>query len=515
MWIQKLYFSSIVLCIVVAIFLRFYKLGNLPSGLTWDEAAIGYNAYGLLTNHRDEWLHRTPVVFQSFGDYKSPLLVYMTMIPVLLFGLTDFSVRIWNAVLGSALVVLCWHLFSHFVQNELGKTPKEHRLSSLIVTLCVALSPWGIQYSRMGFESMIAAFFTLLGVTLYFHWKWSKSTEKIHFFYLLGMLISFVLAIYAYHSAKVVVPLTFLALFLFEPKIFLSRIRQIVLAGCIAFFIAIPFFYASLFGKANARAFSTTIFSSKQPVLHFAQNVQKHADLSFLLFGADQTYRHSTKQMGVFYPIELGLLLMGILIVVKKKYRKMGLFFVLFCIGFVPASLGIDAPHGNRAFLAFPWGQMFLGIVPLWIGEKFQHKLWYKSIFYLAVFGVLLFSSLRYRQVYETVYTSSLALQDFGYGYGELLTYVREQEKSVDRVYFTNRYGQAYIYILFAKKLTPMEYFHGGLANYTIINDPYKVSSGQKNVLIVGTQDEIPTSANIVKTVYYPDGSIVFKVVRN
>ncbi len=80
---------------------------------------------------------------------------------------------------------------------------------------------------------------------------------------------------------------------------------------------------------------------------------------------------------------------------------------------------------------------------------------------------------------------------------------------------FTNGYGQAYIYILLFKKLTPIEYQQGALANYEIRDLNWSSDKNKKNILIVGTPKEIPADApNIVKQIAFPDGSIAFRIIK-
>ena len=83
MRIRKVFFFIVLL----AIFLRFYQLGKNPPHLNWDEAALGYNAYSLLSTGRDEYGKSFPLSFRSFDDYKPPLYVYLTIPSVAVFGL--------------------------------------------------------------------------------------------------------------------------------------------------------------------------------------------------------------------------------------------------------------------------------------------------------------------------------------------------------------------------------------------------------------------------------------------
>src|SRR5579859_2096178 len=84
---KLLFLWGIFVITLLATFLRFYKLSEIPHGMTWDEAAIGYNGFAVFTTHRDEWLQRFPISFKSFGDFKAPLAIYLNGFFTFLFGL--------------------------------------------------------------------------------------------------------------------------------------------------------------------------------------------------------------------------------------------------------------------------------------------------------------------------------------------------------------------------------------------------------------------------------------------
>ena len=79
----------LILILIVAAFLRLFKLGSFPVSLTWDETALGYNAFSLLKTGRDEYGKLLPLVLKSFGDYKPALYSYLTVPSVLIFGLNE------------------------------------------------------------------------------------------------------------------------------------------------------------------------------------------------------------------------------------------------------------------------------------------------------------------------------------------------------------------------------------------------------------------------------------------
>ncbi len=62
--------------------------------------------------------------------------------------------------------------------------------------------------------------------------------------------------------------------------------------------------------------------------------------------------------------------------------------------------------------------------------------------------------------------------------------------------------------------MNPIDYRGGGLANYTITDKPFEEAHGQKNVLIVGTDEQIPDDQSIIFEVKYPDGNVAFQVVQ-
>ncbi|PIV01434.1 glycosyl transferase, partial [Candidatus Shapirobacteria bacterium CG03_land_8_20_14_0_80_40_19] len=68
-----------LLIVGLAFFLRFIFLTKSPPGFYVDEAAVGYNAYSILKTGADEYGKKFPLFFRSFGDYKMPLNIYLTV----------------------------------------------------------------------------------------------------------------------------------------------------------------------------------------------------------------------------------------------------------------------------------------------------------------------------------------------------------------------------------------------------------------------------------------------------
>src|SRR3989344_6270995 len=141
---NKIYLLLFILILLLGIFLRFYKLGEVPNSLNWDEVSWGYNSYSIISTGRDEHGSFLPTSFKAFGDYKQPVYVYLGTIPIKIFGLSPFSVRFTSALFGSLSIALVFLL-----SKEIFKKERFKRDISLLSMLFFAISPWSIQFSRV------------------------------------------------------------------------------------------------------------------------------------------------------------------------------------------------------------------------------------------------------------------------------------------------------------------------------------------------------------------------------
>ena len=205
---SRSYLRRLFLAIIIAAsIVRFAGLSQLPQALNRDEAAIGYNAYSLLTTGKDEHGVAWPLNFKSIGDYKMPGYIYATILPVKVFGLNDFSIRFWSAVAGVSAVVAIYLI-----------------TNNLLATALMAFNPWAIFYSRIGFEANLALALFLVGWWLLLKKRWGG-----YLFWLLAGL--------TYSSSLIFIPLFFAAAFIWlKPKII----------PAILFFAAFAFMFISL-----------------------------------------------------------------------------------------------------------------------------------------------------------------------------------------------------------------------------------------------------------------------------
>src|SRR3989338_1459032 len=150
----------------LAFILRFYKLGEVPLSLDWDENSNAYNAYSILKTGRDEYGDFLPIANRSFDDYKPPLYMYLNIPTVSVFGLTPFAARLPSAFFGFLTVPLFYFLSKKLLENQKFVDAKT---TALIAMLLLAISPWHLQFSRVGFEANVALFFSVATISGIFY----------------------------------------------------------------------------------------------------------------------------------------------------------------------------------------------------------------------------------------------------------------------------------------------------------------------------------------------------------
>ena len=149
---------AFALILLIASFLRLYRLSSNPVSLNQDEAVNGYDAYSLMMTMRDHHGNFMPIMLESFDDWVSPAITYLTIPFVKVFGLSEFSIRLPIALLGTATVVLIYILTVQlFNSKRLG----------LLAAFLLAIMPWHITFSRWAIPPSIVPFFLLLFVSTF------------------------------------------------------------------------------------------------------------------------------------------------------------------------------------------------------------------------------------------------------------------------------------------------------------------------------------------------------------
>ncbi|HSW87821.1 MAG TPA: glycosyltransferase family 39 protein [Candidatus Saccharimonadales bacterium] len=527
--------------VILAAILRFWQLGNIPSSPDWDEVAYGYNAYSLIQTGRDEYGKFLPVVLRSFDDYKPALYVYLVIPAELLFGVTTLAVRFPSAVFGVITIFAVFFLIRElFKRNDVA----------LLVAFLLAISPWHIQFSRLGFETNIGLALNIFAALFFL-----KGLKKPWLFSLSA--ISAALAIYAYQSEKVFTPLFMLSLILIYRKaLFAVSKKYLITAIILGVIVVLPMATFILTDKAALlRVKGTSIFNSPTEYLkddaqrlnddHIAHDYLgilldnrrlvyareiiggylSHYDINWLTRG--DIARHHAPQMGLVYIVEIPLILIGIYMLLFGKFDKKTKVFIFtwFLLAPIPASITTGVPHAVRTLNFLPTWQIFSAIGLVWLIQKIS-QMKFKYIFF-GVFGIAALINFGYYLDQYFVQLNYYDAKDWQYGYTQAVPFVDQIKGKYKKVIVSEKepLDKSYMFFLFYLKYNPSQYqiigahSSGGFAedhhfeDYSFRPLHWDQDKNQKNVLFVGSPDEFPGDIHTIKTIKYPDGTPAMKVV--
>lgn len=523
--------------ILLSSVLRIWNLASFPAGLNADEAAIGYNAYSLIETGLDEHGDAWPIHFKSFADYKPGFYFYLSLPFVKAFGLNEWAVRLPSCFLGIISV--------YFLYLLIRKVFKDKNWA-LFSSFLLAISPWHIHFSRGGWEANAATTFILIGVYLFF-----KGFKKPKWF--LSSMLFFVFSLYTYHSARLIVPLLGLGLVLFYRNQVFSKknikmsIISFLLLIALSLSLAKSFFSESsgvsrfsgvglmadigplsrineLRGQhADPASFSSRALHNKVVAytIAFFENWLDHFHGEFLFVSGDVIKRSSVPETGQLYLFEIITLSFGIFFLLSKRPKNWQMIFLWIVVAPVAAALTFQTPHALRSHnmvipLTAVSGLGFYKLV-FYLKKKLSKN---ANICFLLIFSVIsLWSVSRYLINYYVHYPLTFPFA-WEYGFKGLIERIEPEIERYDKIYVTDRYDQPYILFLFYLKFPPEEFqsqvklsprdeygfstvksfdkFYFGEINWDKLKD-------EKNILVIGTAEEIPKSDKIEEIFYERD----------
>jgi 4-amino-4-deoxy-L-arabinose transferase-like glycosyltransferase len=463
-------FIYLLIVFAVAFFLRFYKLGEIPNGLYQDETAIGYNAYSILETGKDEHGLPYPLYFRSFGDYKLPVYIYLTVPSVKFFGLTPFAVRLPSAIFG-LLTVIAFYFFINCIQKN--------KTLSLLATALLAINPWHLHYSRATFEVSIALFLFIAGAfTVIRSFDRKKSS-----WFVIGS-VCFVIAVYTYNFTRLLSPLLYASLlYIYRDRLSNLPRSGLIWAGTVSALLLVPFIWTISTGGGIASASGTLWYSSavvRAPLLElksyavaypflsrillntplllmwqYIQNVFSYLSVPFFFINGPSHGNHGIGNAGLFYLFELPLIAFGHFYMVKSGRRHDKLLIAWALVTVLLAAATRDVPHATRSFFLIPTlvtvsAYGLTEIIGLFGGARNPKKIILGSAGLLAacfLIGMYLFS---YYVRFPVMYSRQWRSAD-----GDLAVYLASQVPFTNTVFLDRDSGPVYTSILFYTKYDP------------------------------------------------------------
>ncbi len=536
------------LIILVGVLLRFYDLSDNPSSLTWDEASLGYNAYSILETGRDEYGKIFPLNLKSFGDYKPALYAYL-IIPFLpVFGLSELSVRLPSAILGSISVLLVFILINDLFKNK---------ALAVFCAFVMAISPLAIQFQRPAYESSVALFLNLAATILFLRSK--KSNMTLYFSAAL-----FILSLYAYQASRLFVPILITGLVIGRKDLFKSNSKQLLISGFLIAGLATILVYLLVFRGEGSRLSAVNFFSYTRsenevsliareaavdrldPVfqlLHgewwsfikgLVERYLVYFSPSVLFIKGDYSPRHSVPDLGVLYYFDIFLIPLGLMYLVNN-FSKSKLIIFWLLIAPLPAVFSRDLISMVRAFnLVVPLTIISgAGLYQLYDYLKSKAKI-IRLAGLLSISGIILVNLFIYTDRYF-IHAPIENARAWVYGYKEVALLIKDKSENYDHIVISDYLGQPYIYYLFYSQYPPKKYQAKAnlIQNTTDVGSVKSIDNiefrqvmwpsdrGTRNSLFIGPQEEIPiqdvlpfSEFKVLKEINFPDNRLAFRIIN-
>jgi 4-amino-4-deoxy-L-arabinose transferase-like glycosyltransferase len=409
---------------LLAAFLRFYCLTEIPPGLHYDEAFKGATARAMLEG--------APLqIFFGSNMGEEPAAMYLVMAAVAVVGQEPWVIRLPSAIIGTLTIPLAWWLGRELVrlarrQRALSRRraahpadvgaegaiqPGDAGLGEQIVGLgtaaVLAILYWHLNFSRLGMEPILVPFFATLAFAALargLNGGYGDGRRSLAFG-LSGLAIGGSLYTYKAGYFVPVLAVLFVAYAALVERGFVRRHgRGLLLAGLVALLVTLPIaaYFATHPADFLHRPTSVALAYANQPGGPQAQAGSWLADnllrvLGMFFMRGDENPRSNLPGRPALDPFLAILFLVG-LGRTLAGFRRPALALAPLWLGvmIVPTIVTEFAPHFPRAIGATPAVALLcsLGGWTLWQGVSKLARRWLAAAFVLALALGLIFSGL-------------------------------------------------------------------------------------------------------------------------
>lgn len=367
----------VVVITVIAVFLRYYQIEQVPPGFNSDEAV---GAVGAL-----ETLRGGPQLYYSGQGGGGSLGFYIAAIGFAIFGPSVAAIRGTAAFAGVVGVAATYFATREMFRLSEGRGRGEQsaglnraRLLAALATLGLATSLWHTQSSRIAFAAVGVPFLQVPGN--YFLWRGLNTGRRIHFV-VSGVFLASLMYIYLSGSFA---PFVYLFFFLLQwlalvippklrplvsnpssvasgpqPSLLKRHFWHLVMCAGVAFVLFLPMLYLYLTApdlateRAQQALFTNPLISRGDPWGTLWRSIWGN----LAAFGLSTSWLRGWPPANLILPVSVSLLfLLGFAISLWRVRQPPYLFILVYWgIMLVPSILSPDSiPHRLRAVGAAP-----------------------------------------------------------------------------------------------------------------------------------------------------------------
>ncbi len=350
--------------ISVLISLYSYRLLDVPTGLSLDEASFGYNAVLISQTGRDQNNRFLPMfVLTSDGkDWRQPVTQYYYASLFRLFGPSVYLLRFASVIVAIVSVFIVYHLATKLLTKN----------AALIATLIFALNPLIYIQSHLGLDNIVPIPLTLLWLLGLYQANQKKSLR-----WLIISALSLGFSFYSYKGMRAIVPVWTITsvIWLYLTTKNNLKFPTIFLFSLAPFFLIIP---------VIERFYAGAVLGGSRPVYNhiyeFFLPYLSSFDPSYLFIQGDLVANHSTGRHGTLLLASLPLIILGIYAAFQAKNKFWR--FITVSLFIAPLLFGlVGSVHRYSRLMAL------LPLYSLLAGLGWQHLLSYKH-FSVKIIGI-------------------------------------------------------------------------------------------------------------------------------
>lgn len=320
--------------VLLALGLRLVRLTSVPKGFFADEASAALDASSLAHTLHDQHGVYLPVFFQALGEWVGGFHVYWDAPFLALFGLSEFAVRLASAEAGALTVLLVYLFATRMYNQQIG----------LVSASLLAIAPWHLIQSRVGWQVVDVPLVTALWLTLFYTGLARSRWLPLSF-------MCWAIGFYTYFPGRLFFPLLGLAaLAIYAGPLWQSRRAAAVgaIAALIMLIPVVPAIRQGIFFVRLNQLSNGEVSLLAQLRTGWA-NYWAHFEPGFLFqTSTDWITRHYVRGFGMLYLFEAPFLVIG-LVVVLLRHRRADLFLLSWLAIYPLAAAWVGPPVSTRS----------------------------------------------------------------------------------------------------------------------------------------------------------------------
>lgn len=233
-----------MLALAVALFFRFYQIGQVPPGLFPDEATHALDALEVLNGQL--------TIYSPDEGSTGALWRYLLALYFALFGPSILSLRVFASIVGVISVGMAFLVVRELTlappaSNNQAPAFSWREAIAPLAALLLATSYWHVDLSRTGFSAVLMLL--IQDVTFFFLWRALNSGQR-RWFVLFGLGLGVIVYNYLPGKLAPAVPLLFFLLQWLVTRrnaLLTKHWRSLLIAGGIGLALALPFVLFAVF----------------------------------------------------------------------------------------------------------------------------------------------------------------------------------------------------------------------------------------------------------------------------